>query len=141
MHVCNATKHCDMWDTWFFACEFLFKCYAMNYCCGCSTHDIDYGCYCFSPKVIWQILLIQHGMCYFYDVPIFPFKNSIMLWGVTTWILPLNSMFLQIFTEFIWKYVPPPLDLRHLMLTPFSFSTIGLKFKKCWNLSPLCFMK
>ncbi len=25
------------------------------------------------------------------------------------------------------------------MLTAFSFSTIALKFKKCWNTSPLCF--
>jgi hypothetical protein len=59
-------------------------CHAMNYCYGCSIHDINCNCYHFSLKVIWQILLIQHGMCYFCNVPIFPFNNSILLWGITT---------------------------------------------------------
>jgi hypothetical protein len=52
-------------------CEFFFRCHAMNCCCGCLIHDIHCSCYCFSPKVIWQILLIQHGTCYFYNVPVF----------------------------------------------------------------------
>jgi hypothetical protein len=63
------------------------------------------------------------------------------LWGITTWVLPMNTSFFQIFTKFIKKYFPLPLDLRHLMFMHFSFSTIALKFKKCWNISPLCFMK
>jgi hypothetical protein len=32
-------------------------------------------------------------------VPIFPVSNSILLWGITTWVLPLNSMFFQILTD------------------------------------------
>jgi hypothetical protein len=87
MHICNVTKHFEAWDIWFLACEFFFRCHAMNCCCGCSIHDIDCNYYHFSPKVIWQILLIQHGMCYLCNVLVFPFINSIMLWGVTTWVL------------------------------------------------------
>ncbi len=48
------------WETFSF-----FRCHAMNCHCGCSIHDVDYSCYRFSPKVIWQILFIQHGTCYF----------------------------------------------------------------------------
>jgi hypothetical protein len=57
---------------------------AMNCRCGCSIHDVNCSCYRFCPKVIWQILLIQHGTCYFCNVPVFPFSNSILLWGITT---------------------------------------------------------
>jgi len=53
-------------------------------CCGCLIHDILCSYYCFSPKVIWQILLIQHGTCYFFNVPVFPFSNSILLRGIIT---------------------------------------------------------
>ncbi len=76
----------------------------MNYCCTCLIHDINCSCYCSSPKVIWQILFIQHGMCYFCNVLVFPFIN---LWGITTSIFPLNSMLLQVFIEFIWKIFSP----------------------------------
>jgi hypothetical protein len=87
--------------------NFWLKFFAMNCCCGCSIHDIDYNCYRFNPKVIWQILLIQHCTCYFYNVHVFPFSNFILLWGITTWILPLNSLLLQVFTQFIWKVLSP----------------------------------
>jgi hypothetical protein len=83
--------------------------YAMqlNYQCGCSIHDINYSYYCFSPKVIWKILLIQHGTWYFYNVHVFPFNNSILLWGIITWVLLLNFMFFQVFIKFIWKIFSP----------------------------------
>jgi hypothetical protein len=59
-------------------------CHAMNCYYGCLIHDIDYNYYHFSPKVIWQIFLIQHGTCYFCNVHVLPFNNSILLWGITT---------------------------------------------------------
>ncbi len=68
----------------FLLVNFFFKCHAMNYHCGCLIHDIDYSYYRFSPKIIWKILLIQHGTCYFYNVPILPFSNFILLWGIIT---------------------------------------------------------
>ncbi len=105
-----VTKHFEVWDIWFLVCEFFFGCHAINCCCGCSIHDIDYSCYHFTPKVISQILLIQHGTCYFCNVHVFPFSNSILLWGITTWVLPLNSMFLQVFIVFIWKIVSPSIE-------------------------------
>jgi hypothetical protein len=50
----------------------------MNCHCGCSVHDIDCNCYRFSPKVIWKILFIQHGTCYFFNVPNLLFSKSIV---------------------------------------------------------------
>jgi hypothetical protein len=64
----------------------------MSCCCGCSIHDIDYNHYCFNLKVFWQILLIQHGTRYLCNVPIFLFNSSTLLWGIITWLHPLNSM-------------------------------------------------
>ncbi len=65
----------------FLTYEFFFGCHAMN-CCGYSIHDIDCNCYRFSLKVIWQILFIQHSTCYFWNMHVFPFSNSILLWGI-----------------------------------------------------------
>jgi hypothetical protein len=48
----------------------------MNGRCGCLIHDINYSCYRFNSKVIWQILLIQHGTC-IYNVLVLPFNNSV----------------------------------------------------------------
>jgi hypothetical protein len=68
MHIYNATKHSKVWDIWFLGYEFFFRCHAMNCRCGCSIHDINCNCYCFCPKLIWKILFIQHGTCYFCNV-------------------------------------------------------------------------
>jgi hypothetical protein len=40
-------------------------------------------------------------------VPILPFNNSILLLRIITWIFPSNSLFLQVFTKFIWKILSP----------------------------------
>jgi hypothetical protein len=75
------TLRCETFG--FLLVNFFFGCHATNCRCGCLIHDIDYNCYLFSLEVIWQILLIQHGMCYFCNVHVFPFSNSILMWGIT----------------------------------------------------------
>ena len=101
--------------------KLLFGCTSMHYYSGSSIHNIYRSCYCFSPILIWHILLIHQGTSNFYNMSIFPLYNPILLRGTFTWIYCINSLILQVFINSSEKYSPPSIRPSTLIYIPFSF--------------------
>ena len=105
-----------------------------------SIEEINWACYCFIPKIIWQTFLFKKCSCHIHYCLIFPFSHSILLWSIygcylhdnALWFAEICKFSRVVFSSSIW---PECFDIFSTLF--FSFCLNYLNFAKVSDLCPI----